>query len=285
MAKEKQVHYIEISVNNFHEFEGVSVRFIRYDSEWYASVYRTHHPRAKSVERLNRMLNRLTRLYTGDNKWVIRRMWIRPDEYHTAIASPEYVRFKEYNCMKCGDAWIVHDSDGGCIGEKQYSLMVSRDCGLNYREEATGTKEALLEKGAELDKQMLRWTIQDDAGEIMAASAIHRGILATVERAREEENALRDKLEYGIMGNTLEGMHITLVLRGGKIGHARLYHEKDPVEGDVWTWEVLWYDTIFDIRAQKEMGAESLTEKELLDLLEGTVMVGGSVIPDKSMGR
>ncbi|KKN03816.1 hypothetical protein LCGC14_1103890 [marine sediment metagenome] len=69
-------------------------------------------------------------------------------------------------------------------------LMVSRDAGSSYREQATGSHKELLAKAEELklDEQMLRWVIESDDGtEIVEVSAIHHGIMDFMRRARQQE--------------------------------------------------------------------------------------------------
>jgi len=64
-------------------------------------------------------------------------------------------------------------------------LMVSYNCGIGYGEEMRAeTLEPLLARAKEmrLDEEKLRWTIEDDAGEILEASAIHKSILSLLQR-------------------------------------------------------------------------------------------------------
>ncbi|KKK55775.1 hypothetical protein LCGC14_3071140, partial [marine sediment metagenome] len=62
-----------------------------------------------------------------------------------------------------------------------FKLMVSHDCGISYHEEATAeTVEELLPKGEKLDEELLRWTIDDEADDIVIFCDIHHQMVATM---------------------------------------------------------------------------------------------------------
>jgi len=68
-----------------------------------------------------------------------------------------------------------------------YRLMVSFNAGLSYSEEATEeSAEELLPQAVEYDSQGLRWTIEDEDGEIIEISSIQKSILSQMEQWRRK---------------------------------------------------------------------------------------------------
>ena len=60
-------------------------------------------------------------------------------------------------------------------------LMVSRDAGSSYSQQATGELDVLLQQGKKLDDEMLRWVIEDDTGEQVKVCKIFHDILEFME--------------------------------------------------------------------------------------------------------
>ena len=68
-----------------------------------------------------------------------------------------------------------------------YSLKVSFDAGCSYQE--GGQSEVLgelLEIGKRHDEKMLRWVIEDESGNIVEASAIHKEIIGFMSRVNKQ---------------------------------------------------------------------------------------------------
>ena len=68
-----------------------------------------------------------------------------------------------------------------------YILKVSSDAGCSYQE--GGQSEVLgelLEIGKRHDEQMLRWVIEDESGNIVEASAIHKNILGFMRKVNKQ---------------------------------------------------------------------------------------------------
>ena len=64
-------------------------------------------------------------------------------------------------------------------------LMVSYDAGCSYQQDMETNEEEDYNKMAtramQLDKEWLRWVIEDDSGEYIAVSRIHRKLLAMID--------------------------------------------------------------------------------------------------------
>lgn len=68
----------------------------------------------------------------------------------------------------------------------KYKLMVSYDAGGSYSfKETSNDIEKLKKMGEELDKEWLRWVIEDEQGEIMEFSLIHKQIVDTMEKINQ----------------------------------------------------------------------------------------------------
>jgi len=71
----------------------------------------------------------------------------------------------------------------------KYTLKVSYDCGVRYRtEKESDDLEELKQRGKELDRKMLRWTIEDAEGKQIECCNIHKSILATILAHRIKES-------------------------------------------------------------------------------------------------
>lgn len=70
----------------------------------------------------------------------------------------------------------------------KYKLNVSHDCGCSYRvEKESDNLEELKKEGQKLDEQMLRWDIEDETGEQIECSAVHKGIVRFMRAVRKQE--------------------------------------------------------------------------------------------------
>ena len=68
-----------------------------------------------------------------------------------------------------------------------YHLKVSYDAGGSYGPEGQSENlNELVERGKGLDAQMLRWVIEDDSGEIVEASAIHKQIISFMQKVNRQ---------------------------------------------------------------------------------------------------
>lgn len=65
-------------------------------------------------------------------------------------------------------------------------LMVSHDCGNSYQEAMEGELAVLVQRGKELDKEMLRWVIEDGDGDIVEACKIHHDILDSMRKINQQ---------------------------------------------------------------------------------------------------
>ncbi len=82
--------------------------------------------------------------------------------------------------------------------EKMYKLMVSYDCGGSYSLKLESKDlEELKKQGTNLDKEMLRWYVEGEKGEIVrdVVSAIHKGIIDffTIMNRRPDEEDYNDE--------------------------------------------------------------------------------------------
>lgn len=63
-----------------------------------------------------------------------------------------------------------------------YRLMVSYDCGCSYHESMRSTNsEDFVKRIEECERDVLRWCIETEQGDITHVSSIHRNIIATME--------------------------------------------------------------------------------------------------------
>ena len=63
----------------------------------------------------------------------------------------------------------------------KYTLKVSYDCGVRYvAEKESDDLEELKQRGKELDREMLRWTIEDAEGKQVEYCNIHKSIVETI---------------------------------------------------------------------------------------------------------
>ena len=68
-----------------------------------------------------------------------------------------------------------------------YSLKVSFDAGCSYQEGGqSDVLGELLEIGKRHDEQMLRWVIEDESGNIVEASVIHKEIIGFMSRVNKQ---------------------------------------------------------------------------------------------------
>jgi len=64
----------------------------------------------------------------------------------------------------------------------KYILMVSYNCGCDYQKEEESHNKAYLVAhiGKKLDKEMLRWYIEDEKGKAVCFSGIHNSIVESL---------------------------------------------------------------------------------------------------------
>lgn len=70
----------------------------------------------------------------------------------------------------------------------KYYLFISYNCGCDYQQygESENPKDLLEKvKDMELDKQMLRWSIENEKGDFYDISPIHKQIILTMEKANK----------------------------------------------------------------------------------------------------
>ncbi|MFA5187639.1 MAG: hypothetical protein WC551_14255 [Patescibacteria group bacterium] len=68
-----------------------------------------------------------------------------------------------------------------------HKMMISEDCGINYYEAARSENpEDFAAKIQECERDMLRWVIEDERGDITHASSIHLGIMHALHTANKE---------------------------------------------------------------------------------------------------
>lgn len=70
-----------------------------------------------------------------------------------------------------------------------YKLMVSHDCGHRYACEAELEKlDDLIQEAQnrKLDEQWLRWAIEDEQGNVVEASLIHKKIIAFMDKINSQ---------------------------------------------------------------------------------------------------
>jgi hypothetical protein len=77
----------------------------------------------------------------------------------------------------------------------KYKLNVSHNCGCSYGvEKESNNLEELKKEGQKLDEQMLRWDIEDESGEQIECSAVHKGIVRFMEVMSKRE---AEKVDWG----------------------------------------------------------------------------------------
>jgi len=70
----------------------------------------------------------------------------------------------------------------------KYTLFVSYNCGVNYHAEAeSDNPEELIQQTQKLDEDMLRWSIEDEEGNFVDISKIHKNIICSMEKIRQTE--------------------------------------------------------------------------------------------------
>ncbi len=66
------------------------------------------------------------------------------------------------------------------LGKPLKRLLINRNCGAGpyYEVMRDADIDKLLERGAKYDEERIRWCIEDENGELVAFSRVHREILA-----------------------------------------------------------------------------------------------------------
>ncbi len=63
----------------------------------------------------------------------------------------------------------------------KYTLFVSHNCGTSYFPEKSSDNLAdFVSRCEELDEQMLRWTLEDEEGDLVSMSGVHARILSFI---------------------------------------------------------------------------------------------------------
>jgi len=76
--------------------------------------------------------------------------------------------------------------------EEMYKLMVSHDAGCSYNNYGESEKaEDFKVQCEKYDEEGLRWVIEDEAGNIVEASLIHKQIISFMQSVRQKEKEQR----------------------------------------------------------------------------------------------